>query len=494
MAARTLYPNHTGMNISAATWKLTDDLPEGILTKPVAGDTVLFTENSGNVAVDENSTLLVLVQNADGNFAGTFTINNGVALTITESCECESDWVHTGSLDFNGTGPDAFQTFATHTGSGAINVAGGFLLSAGQDFSGYTGTMTWDGAAADSIIEGSAASLPDFVVNGAGTLTLGVDTTFKNLILTGGTFAGSTYAITITGAFLHNGITDFTGSGAMGVIGNITYAAGTNSHTGTWTQTASGNVSWATTTNPIADLVLGGAGVTSTLTNHVHCKKFTHGAGTVALVNKVLYVRDEAGNDFWTGGTGSFTRTTGGVKWVGVTNGRTQQGFTLRGTPLYIWPDAGATITATGDWILDTDQYFYILANTAGAATVDMAGHGLRCGDLILGVGSASNFSGVLKAGEGTLEIASVTNGNAANLANELHFETCNFILSGTMDGTGIVVTSQGAKIHGGTIQNVSSTGPIQGPYSTDGGGNNADVRFYHRRMQRVDHMDICIA
>ena len=55
MAARTLYPNQTTMDWSDATWKETDDLPEGVATKPVAGDTVIFTANSGAVQMDEDS-------------------------------------------------------------------------------------------------------------------------------------------------------------------------------------------------------------------------------------------------------------------------------------------------------------------------------------------------------------------------------------------------------------------------------------------------------
>ena len=375
---------------------------------PAGGDDVLFVAASGAVAVDGAT-------NALGSLDMLGYVN---VLTVDNAVDVD------GSARLDGT-------FA---GAANISIAVDITTVAGTAFTGYTGSIVQDGAAGAPTLTTNAAALPDIQVNNAGVASFILQDDMACGALTLANAAGVKFD---TGAndvacdafAMPNGT--LAGSGAIDVGGAINISGGTNSHTGQLTQTATGSVVIAAVP-AVADLFLADTGVTSTLTGDVYCKKFTHGAGTVALGNQVLYVAAEAGNDFWVSGTGAFTAGTGSICWYGITDGRTQGAVTVSGAPVSIMPDAAGTLTATGAWTFDTAEALTIMAVAAGNGTVDMAGNRLVAGDMVLGDTAANNINGILTCGEGVIAIGGLADGNAANLANEIQLESCYLQSSGT--------------------------------------------------------------
>ncbi|KKL92783.1 hypothetical protein LCGC14_1881280, partial [marine sediment metagenome] len=146
--------------------------------------------DSSDCNVDANVTVVTLNLNApneESEYEGTFTIDGGVTLTLTQGAEWEGALVVSGTLD-----TVLQQTFCPVTGAGAITVSGDISGGTGTDYSGYTGTFTWDGAGSQEC-GGQAASLPDWIMNGAGTLTLAADLSSDDITMTNGTLALDTF-------------------------------------------------------------------------------------------------------------------------------------------------------------------------------------------------------------------------------------------------------------------------------------------------------------
>lgn len=201
---------------------------------PGVGDGALMETDYGGTAggcdtdctIDADVTVAHVSQNipAGNPYQGTLTIAATKTLTVT-TCEFESDVVHDGAIDAGD-----FQSFASHTGAGGINVSGEVNMSSGVDWSGYTGTFTFDGGGSE-VITGSSGpplALPDdVVIDGAGTLTFEKDATCAAITMAAGTLALDTYALTI-GDLSGTGGTFALDSGALVISGtfdgdNITF-------------------------------------------------------------------------------------------------------------------------------------------------------------------------------------------------------------------------------------------------------------------------------
>ena len=329
--------------------------------------------------------------------------------------------------------------------SGALALKKGSVCAA-FDTTGYTSTATW-------------ADVPLYypqlgaVTHAAGTLAMGTcDPDWTSSSMTGGILAGS---------------------GAMNIAGNISVTGGTMSHTGKWTQTASANVANNSFGRRFTHLSLGGAGVTSTLTDNVYAQEFTHGAGAVTGARIIsIYA---AANDFWHAGTGtidisqiivdivSTARTMGAMLVTSLSSG-----LTLTGT-------TGRKLTQTGPINIGTSK-LNIYPSNAGTAELDLAGSALTVGQIQIGTAAASNFSGILSLGEGIIRIGAggLARGNAANLANALNFDSAYVENAAAIDCTGMAVTNVACHIMGGTVSNVNngSAEPIHCHGTIDGGGN----------------------
>ena len=410
MAAK--YPVHAPASQNwSANWCDGDDGVQDVV-KPGAADIPTFTPNSGNVTMDENSAAL-----------GGFTMT------------AYSGTLAMGAWDINVDG-DCTIAGAFSASAGAIlSVSGSLSVASGSTIPDTMGILL-DGT---GNVPCTGVSLGLLTVNTAGTHTVITSKLFAKTLTIAG--AGTTFNGATLGA---------------DIAGNIIWSAGAWTNTGTVTQTDNGNVSLADFTNVVTKLVLGAAGKTSTLTGTVYCKAFQYGAGTVALAARVLQIRNPATGDYWTDGAGSITSTTGKVVFY-QSGSLTQSTPVTIGAPLDVTPTPGTVHTFSGGINISgydlTVGPFETSANPAGVA---MGGGRLVCRDILEGI-SATRF-GSMDFGGGIHSIRSFqSNGGAAS--NVCNFASAFINLSGTIDGTGIVVSNTAATIIGGTVQNCDLTG-----------------------------------
>lgn len=140
---------------------------------------------------------------------------------------------------------------------------------------------------------------------------------------------------------------------------------------------------------------------------------------------------------------------------------------------LWMLPNTAQTLTMTGS-ITAPDTPFVTIYSYGGVkATVDLNGHSLLApgAALILGAG-AQVWSGILTCGSGVVRVASIARKDAANNDNALALDRATLILSGTADGTDIVITGEGAHVHGGVLQDADVTGSVHRFGATADSGN----------------------
>ena len=161
--ARTLYPQQTtAMNYSASTWSLSDG---GVadLSKPVAGDTILLTANSGAVTCDEPWAAANLSGSGGtwyftaqpGTVTGEIDLANIAAIANGASLIVGGDFVvgaagTFGLLDDTSINCDTFELVGTiDTGGNTLTVNGDVLYTAGVvtelnlTMTGSANTLGW---------------------------------------------------------------------------------------------------------------------------------------------------------------------------------------------------------------------------------------------------------------------------------------------------------------------------------------------------------------
>ena len=362
-----------------------------------------------------------------------------------------------------------------------------------------SGTITGAFVATDdtSIVWGGAAWSGSFNAD-ANTITHSTDTT-ASITLTetadfdlGGTFDGSLTVngngktVTATAAITAGSFTLTLGTYNDGgfphlFAESITISGGTFTNTGTWTKTGdSGTVENATYTRSFTDLAVAG-GVTMEMSDDVYMASLSLGDGaavTGSLGTEILQLIKQNGSG--PSSDGYWTQPSDATVSVPVRIWKCSKApgsnIALTNKNLTVETNGENAITMDGNISLGTGNLYVRGTGTDNSQTLDMAGYNLTCGAVSLGAIAANTGKGVLYLGEGTHSIASLADGDGDTATNELYFESSSVSLSGTLDGDNITTTSAGANLHGGTIQNVTSTGVIHCWGVTDGGSNSADV------------------
>jgi len=371
---------------------------------------------------------------------GTLTIASAKTLDVDGNC----------TLDSMVTGPGTISV------SGNL-VLGGTFVRDSVDFSlllDGTGTITDNSAY--NCLEGV-----DIEVNTAGTHTAVQAIAADSFTLTLGTYND--------GGFAHL------------FAESITISDGTFTNTGTWTKTGdSGTVENATYTRSFTDLAVAG-GVTMEMSDDVYMASLSLGDGaavTGSLGTEILQLIKQNGSG--PSSDGYWTQPSDATVSVPVRIWKCSKApgsnIALTNKNLTVETNGENAITMDGNISLGTGNLYVRGTGTDNSQTLDMAGYNLTCGAVSLGAIAANTGKGVLYLGEGTHSIASLADGDGDTATNELYFESSSVSLSGTLDGDNITTTSAGANLHGGTIQNVTSTGVIHCWGVTDGGSNSADV------------------
>jgi len=267
------------------------------------------------------------------------------------------------------------------------------------------------------------------------------------------------------------------------VSGNMLISGGTLTSTGKWTMTGNGNLRCEDGGNIIKELVVD-SGNTATLANVVRAASVDFCGATVAMGANHLYISATANNPVLVDASTIITASTGLFEIQHNTLGGTLQQsamiFGSFGGNLYFTMANGTIVQMTGDLDIGAGPVTVRGNGIGNNGTLDMNGNDLTCGGITLGRAAGSG-SGILLCGEGIISAASVTMNHDDNDGNILAFDTCNWTSSGIIDGNNqdtnpMTVTSTGANLHGGSLLDVTCTGPLHCWGVTDSGNNSVDV------------------
>jgi len=394
----------------------------GALTKQGSGTLILSGVNTytGDTIISAGT-----LQNgvADSFKSATTTISSGATLdlsTFNLTLAGSTSFANNGTLKLYG---DQTVTNAPTNGVGS--------------------TVEYNATAGSRAIKSWTYTNAILKINGTGgTFTLPADPACTGITLAAGTLAGSTQAIT-TGGFTMSGGT-FTGSGAMAVNGNLTYSSGTNSHTGAWTQ-GTGNLGWNTSATYIQNYQAA-SGAIITLSTRAVAKSITVPTDATVNLGSNYFQSWNASNDQLSL-QGTWSATTGYVL-VSAFSSRSNSNPIQVGTVELRMQSSDDVWTQSGSIQCGTLR---ILGDSGtNKATLTLAGN-MNAGAVVIGhtIGVAIySTSGVLNLGSGTHTIASIVQGNAANLNDAIDFGTSNTSITGSANFTGIAVSNTSATVN----------------------------------------------
>ena len=247
----------------------------------------------------------------------------------------------------------------------------------------------------------------------------------------------------------------------LSVNGDVEYASGTYTTTGSLRLIGDGNLAWSSITEYPNHLIQD-TGVATTLIGDVDTSKITLGDGSFTGAYQ-LYLRAKADNFFVQ--DENHTLDINGLK---IYTEASYSNGPIHGSSLATYlriQTTDETITFTGDVDIGTAE-LQIYGCVAGEVSlVDMTAFGITAGDVILGTTSADDQAGSLDFGTGSHTVTgTLEGGNAANkAANVLKFggSTVN-LTGGTIDGAlidNLSCTDAKCRIFGGTIKNLNDPG-----------------------------------
>lgn len=338
-----------------------------------------------------------------------------------------------------------------------------FLIGAGG---------TWDTAASDIWAAGSGGAADGGGIGAADAAIL--DANSGNLDVISNVVCGS---FNTTG---YGGTVDNTGT--ISVAGDLLIIDGTLTQNGAWSQIASGNIANDTVANRFGHIKLAmGVGVTSTLTDNVRANQVTIGPGTTTGA-KIIYAYAEA-NGFWIQPTsaGALTVTSvyyvldagnytvGRIDFSGVTNALLIRGET-----------ADRTLTPTADWVGGSVDLKIWNNTDTEAVKVPMGAYSLTCRDVLLGLTVGDKGGGQIDFGTGHHSFRNMNIQAGGDAAEDLvDFSSCNILLSGTIDCTGIdTLQNTGGVVVGGEVKDTDLTGQtaLVHLYPSTAGTGNTNV------------------
>jgi len=389
-----------------------------------------------------------------------------------------------------------------------------------------TDIVVFDYASGDVVLNENSAALGELDMEGyAGTLSKSGDRTITvdGAVALGGTITGGVI-ITLTGTgtitcndtegvswqnfsgeytqtdellgvgiLFNDGTLHGANKGAT-IAGSIVCPAGSTwVDSGTVVQTEDGDLQNPTYTNAWDVLDCAKAGKTSTLGQDVWTKKLITGPGTVedGGGEHTLVITPYADDFFEQSQDPAAVFAPWQLSFFAreYSNGRIDFSACHDG----LWwgcdgSDAGApTLTMTGD-LIGGDKLLRISTGSRNNDTtvLDLNGHNMSAGGVRVGnPGSGDARDGRLVCGSGVIEIGAdgLASGGGASVtaATGIDHNGGTVILEGTYDGTAygatkMSITSAGAHVHGGTIQDVdlSSSGPLHcfGRANPGAGGN----------------------
>lgn len=454
-----LYPETDPQNWVDSVWDALD--AGGGSTDPPGvgnvGDNAWFSNNSGDVTLTENTVQFADLDMSQGEgYGGTLALvgwkilasgNVNLFGTVTGDpgaiIECG------GSFD-----SDANMSFDTDVKLDMVGIANTTYTFTSNSIS--LGDIEFDDSAGDA------------------TYQLGDALTAADITLTDGVLDFNDQDVTVTSITQADG-TILGGSGNIEFT-DLTLAGALTAETSTFTMTASGDVD--TGTSRTFYTLATAAGVTMEVLDHLEAKKFVlNGDDVTSAADKGLYAKSVTAGGWWTQNSLVSVKLT-----CPSTAYSPGDDIVLENKVVDIYSTSSHSMTMDAN-INTKGGDLSVRGIGAGTdMTLDMAGYNLSLagGDLKLG-NSSGTGDGRAYLGEGIITLTDILVGHNDNDTDELHCETCMLHLLGTLygnnQGNAITVTSGGANVHGGTIQDVTCTGgPLHCWGVTDGENNSALV------------------
>ena len=425
---------------------------------PVASDSVQFGATSTDNCIIDTAQNAASITIGTG-YTGTITAN--AALTVTGDFSLEQ-----GTYNANGQ---------------ALNIGGSFSRVGGT-FTHGNNTTTFTSTSTGKTILSGGQSFYNLTFNGAGGgWTLQDNITATNLTITAGNVIDNAKQVLV--------------NGDISIGGTLT-------STGSWIQGASGSLSNPSSANKIRNLTIAGAGVATTLTNHVYVGSvssitnigLTIGSGTLNGANKdIVFYNYSASNTLTVNNPTMGSALNAFYYYNYAYANQTISALTLPNgfaTSVHLKSSvATASFIAGGNLNFGNNNLYIYDVTGGGGATpatsyVDMATYNLTAtGNVYLGT---SAVNGYLKLGSGMHSIAGDLTYSGAGTANKLDLGTSNLSVGGninltnitvtngtgaqltTMTGAGKTLTSAGQTIHN-FAYNSAGTLTIADTYRSDG-------------------------
>jgi len=394
--------------------------------------------------------------------AGSITINSGNGSKISQMTVSTGTITTTGNISFAGTAANAQ---FTSTGASMVNVGGNF--GSGGALTGGTGTINFNGGAAQTI--GLYTTYNNVQINNtagdvqftAGTTTIGgtlqvqkgtLDVRGVTLNVTGATTVSSTTSSTLLFSTSATGTKTFTGDVTIGSNGTLsatfaeTVAFNGNviNSGGTWSETAAAVMTFA------GNLQNDGAAWTASTGVHTFSGAGKTISGTLAVVIPSVTVSGTYQNN------GTLTVATTLAGGGTLTNGATGI-LNIQGTSSITTLTNQGTATITGAGVISTT-----LANFTNSGTLNLNGSGTITGitnSNIINLTNSGTITALTNNAAGTLNISDLTVPTITTLTATAVGNTVNYSGAGaqTVKATTyhhLTLSTSGAKAMGATTIN----------------------------------------
>lgn len=497
----------TDLNLGGALTETAGDVDLNGLALTVNGN---FTQSSGNIIVDPNSsfilqgtgTLPVPAVSFSGSALGTLTVNQTGTLTITSPLTLTNLNLLSGTVSSSSITMDTDGQVLRTTGTISATPAG-------TDYD-----LTYNIAVATNTgpeMPSSATLLRNLTKLGAGTLTLSqaLVTVNGDFTTSAGTFACGGNSVTVYGNFISNAAlttaagSTFTFAGPSSTLSGAVAPTFTNvSVTGTFTPSSNYRVNGNYSVGAAGTVVDGGAGLlsfggTTVITNahagfmNLHDVTILAGSAVTAPATDMTI----DGNFVITNGTSTFTHNSGTVIFGGTTvlsGTGTKTFFNVTVNPSSSLSASGTVAWGVNGALVNNGTLNFSVSTgntTFGGATGTLSGS------------QSSQFGPVVISGGNTLTTSSdfsctTLNINAAGIltANSNFSMTGNFTGTGNFSSTGAVtfaggttsMTGAGTKVfHDIIVNNGATFSPtvsftINGNMTFNGTGDMADPNNTH--------------
>jgi len=499
----------SGTTIIPATMSLGITAPVTLNSRTLQNDGTLSVSGdiTGSGTIDNSSTLNVLANLTIGT-----VLNNSGLVTTSNALTLAGGGTHTGSFNVTTPGSLTFSS-GTHSVSGGTISGTGTLAISGAtvtvDNPFTVGALSVTAGTATLDANGSAGSftMTGGTLGGSGTVTLTNGGTWS-----GGTMSGSgetvnptaktlsiTAPVTLNSRTLQNDGTlsvsgDISGSGTidnggtLNALANLTIGtalnnsgqvvtsnaltlAGGGTHTGSFTVTTPGSLTFSSGTHSMSGGSIGGTGTLAVSGATVTVgSPFTIGALSVSAGTATLDANGSADAFTMTGGT------LGGSGTVTLTNGGTWSNGTMSGSGETVNPAAktlSITAPVTLSRTLQNDGTLSVSGDISGSGTIDNAGTLNVLADLTLGV-TVNNSSQVATSNALTLAGGGTHTGSFnVTTPGSLSFASGTHSLSGggSITGTG-TLSFDGATATACVPINVGTLSVSAGTATLDGNGS----------------------